>query len=103
LENLFHPAVIEAAGGEEIFFRDDDNVAAVLAEHRWQRTNPSLPWPTLPRRAWQRFTNRAKRWLNTTAAEAMTPDRLADRDPAQEIRGWLSILPEMVGGLHWLH
>ena len=47
---------------------------------------------SLSRRARQRLRNRAKAWLNTAAADCMTPERLAESDPAGEIPQWLATI-----------
>jgi hypothetical protein len=37
----------------------------------------------------------AKRWLDTAAVELITVGRLAERDPAGEVRSWLVTIGEM--------
>jgi hypothetical protein len=40
----------------------------------------------------------AKRWLNRQAVERMTVKLLDERDPDEEVRGWLEAIGEMAVG-----
>jgi hypothetical protein len=92
LENYLHQAAIREAGGVELDFGDDDSVADLIARQAHSRENPGVPWEDLPRRSQTRRRNRVKRWLNTRAAQLMTPQRLAERDPKGEVRSWLEAM-----------
>jgi hypothetical protein len=89
LENYLHPEAIRAAGGCNLSFGDDDRLAQLLARGRLKEVHPGIPWEALSPRTRQRLSYRAKRWLNTRAVEHMTPELLADRDPAGEVQDWL--------------
>lgn len=95
LENYLTPDVIREALGIEVAFTDDDPVADLVAQHCYARTAQEPAWEDLPRRAKQRRRNRAKRALNTKAAERMTPQRIAQSDPGGEIAGWLLSIARM--------
>ena len=90
LEGYLHPMAIQRAGGGVVELVEDQLVARGVARQWFERTALNHTWPQLSRRAQLRFTNRAKRWLNTVAVEQMTPDLLAERDPHGEVSGWLS-------------
>ena len=90
LEGYLHPMANQRAGGGVVEFLEDQLVARGVARQWFDRTAPNHTWSQLSRRAQLRFTNRAKRWLNTAAVEQMTPDLLAERDPHGEVSGWLS-------------
>ena len=89
LENYLHPKAIRDAGGCNLSFGDDDCVAQLLVRGRLKEVHPGIPWEALSPRTRQRLSYRAKRWLNTSAVEHMTPELLADRDPAGEVLEWL--------------
>ncbi len=52
----------------------------------------------MSRRARGRMTNRAKRWLNTQAADQMTADLMRKRDPEREVISDLQSDPP-IGGI----
>jgi len=89
LENYLHPAAIREVSGIELQFGDDDLVADLIARRVYAQQNPTTAWEDLPRQTRTRRRNRVKHWLNTTAADRMSPERLAERDPAGEVRSWL--------------
>jgi len=89
LENYLHPKAIRDAGGCDLSFGDDDCVAQLLVRGRLREIHPGIPWEALSPRTRQRLSYRAKRWLNTQAVEHMTPELLAERDPAGEVLEWL--------------
>jgi hypothetical protein len=91
LENYLHPDAIREARGLDLVFSAQEDVAALAAQATLAMCAP-VAWQSLSRRARQRLRNRAKAWLNTTAADRMTPERLAERDPAGEIPLWLSTI-----------
>ncbi len=95
IENYLHTDAIREARGVDVSFGDDDDVAAIVAERCFQLHHPQGHWSGIPLRAQRRLKNRAKSWLCTLAADRMTPDRFAERDPAGEIVGWLRSIREM--------
>jgi len=92
LENYLHATAITAAGDVDITFDDFDPAAEVAAKSLYQRGLDGTPWELLPPRARRRMANRAKRWLNTKAADHMTVDLLRDRDPDGEVISWLKAI-----------
>ena len=92
LENYLSPAAIRDAKGITVEFSEDDSVAEVV-------TRASLPshsnWQDFSRKAQRRFRNRTKKWLNTTAVDHMTPARLAEQDPADELVDWLRAIDSL--------
>lgn len=97
LENYLHPAAIQRAGGPELTFGDDACVAHLLVRSKLQRMQSRIHWEDLSPRTRQRLSSRAKNWLNTQAAEQMTPELLAERDPSGEVLGWFSIIAQLLG------
>lgn len=96
MENYLHPAAIREAGGVEIAFGDDDDVADLIARQSHAGQYPDEVWEELPRRKQTRRRNRVKRWLNRVAVERMTPQRLAERDPKGEVRSWLEAMAQLM-------
>ena len=97
LENYLHPAAIRQAHGIELSYGSQDDVADLAARVCYAARFASLPWDRLPARLRRRLRCRAKLWLNTYAAAAMTPDLLAQRDPDGEVAGWLRTIAELAG------
>ncbi len=91
LENYLHSDAVREARGLDLKFADQDDVAALAAQASLA-IHASVAWESLSRRARQRLRNRAKSWLNTAVADRMTPERLAERDPAGEIPLWLATI-----------
>lgn len=92
LENYLSPSAIEDAKGIRIEFSDFDSVAEVAA----RACLPShCKWDQLSHRAQRRLRNRAKKWLNTTAVDRMTPARLAEQDPPGELTIWLRTIASL--------
>ena len=92
LENYLHATAIKAAGEVDVTFKDFDPAAKVVAKGLYQRGLDDTPWELLPPRARRRMANRAKRWLNTKAADHMTVELLRHRDPDGEIVSWLQTI-----------
>ncbi len=97
LENYLAPSAIREAGAVDITFSDHDDVADFVAQQMHARLNGQPPWNDLPARTRKRRRDRAKKWLNTRAVERMTPQRLAVRDPAGEVRYWLATIARLAG------
>ena len=95
LENYLAPAAIFEAGGIDVQFSDDDDVAALVAQKTHSLAARQEPWQAISSRARKRIRGRCKRWLNTQAVSCMTVERLADRDPQGEIRGWLETIAQL--------
>ncbi|REJ88325.1 MAG: ATP-dependent endonuclease [Planctomycetota bacterium] len=97
LENYLHPTAILAAGAINVEFGDFDSVAEITAQRRYQPELDGKPWELLTRRAHGRLVYRAKRWLNTRAADHMTVEMLGERDPVGEIISWLKTIDRLAG------
>ena len=95
LENYLHPTAIDNVSWLKIEFGGTDDVPALVAQGSYEGFSPTTPWNELSPRARKRGCERAKRWLNTDAVEAMTPALLAERDPHGEITTWLATIAEL--------
>jgi hypothetical protein len=94
IENYLHPDAIRGATGVEITFGDFDDVAEIAAKAAFT-AKESGSWEKLSRRSRRRLRDKAKRWLNREAVDRMTPERLAERDPEDEVIGWLRTIAEL--------
>ncbi len=97
LENYLHPRAVEEVSGLNMTFGDDEDIADLVARRCYERQGKKPIWDLLPGRARKRCRETAKRWLNQTAVDRMTPELLAERDPEGEMRGWLKMIAELVG------
>jgi len=95
LENYLHPQAILAAGNIDVDFADFDPAAEVVAKRLYERGLDETPWALLARRARNRLTQRAKRWLNTQAADQMTVEWLSERDPDGDVVSWLNTIDRL--------
>jgi hypothetical protein len=96
LENYLHPMALVLAGGLEIEFDDETHVADCVARQQFEAMDFHPNWDQLSRRTRARFTNRAKRWLNTVAVEHLTRGLLDERDPQGELLGWLRTISRLM-------
>lgn len=96
LENYLHPHAVTQSGAGEIEFGDDDPVAMLVARRRFERLSSTTAWAGLSRRARRRFMTRVKRCLNTVAVEHLSLARLVERDPIDELLGWLKDITALV-------
>jgi putative ATP-dependent endonuclease of OLD family len=92
LENYLHPAAILEARGLDLAVSDHDDIPEAAARELLAQRHPHMAWSSLSRRARKRLRDRTKHWLNAEAVDRMTPARLAERDPAGEVRGWLAAI-----------
>jgi hypothetical protein len=95
LENYLSPQAIYEARGLQLCFSDDDHVADLAAQGEWLNAARQPAWELLPARARKRLRERAKRWLNTRAAERMTVEQIDQSDPQGEIRLWLETIARL--------
>ena len=95
LENFLHRDAIFEASGFSVEVTDDDDLPALVACRANERHEPRVDWNDLSARARKRLHYKAKRWLNTKAVERMTPERLAERDPGGELRGWVATIASL--------
>lgn len=95
LENYLHPQAIVAAGGPRVEIDDHNDVPAAVAKAQFVAAESVDAWPRLAPRARKRLSGRAKRWLYTRAAEQMSAELFAARDPRGEVRSWLALIAEL--------
>ncbi len=96
LENYLHPEAIRVAGGPLVRVTDGGDVPAAVAEATFRAEAAGNCWDRLPPRARKRFVARAKRWLNCRAVLHMTPQLLDARDPAGDVRSWLTAIAALL-------
>jgi hypothetical protein len=96
MENYLHYEAIREASGLRVSFGDLDDVAELAARASLE-PGDSRCWESLSKRSRRRLRDKAKKWLNREAADCMTPERLSERDPDDEVIGWLRTIAELVG------
>jgi hypothetical protein len=97
LENFLHPVPIMDACGIELHFDDDADVPGLLAQQLLAAAGGPR-WNELACKGQKRLRERAKKLLNVKAVERMTPELLAERDPQEEVIGWLRTIQRMIEG-----
>lgn len=101
MENYLHHDAIKEAYADNgalitlAAFADFDDVPALVAE-AVHAVAGGDPWANLSEAKRQEKVKKAKRQLNGAAIQKMTIDRLAQSDPAGEIRGWLEAIARMM-------
>ena len=95
LENYIHPAAILEVSGLQVTFSANDHVANLIARQAYERHEGRLPWESLLGVNRKRRRAKVKAWLSTLATERMTPQRLAQQDPADEVRSWLETIARL--------
>lgn len=96
LESYLHPEAILAAGGVHVRFDDFDPVAELTARELYRQRPGEIAWQLQARRSRSRMANRAKRWLNTIAADHMTAELLAESDRDGEIISWMLAINQLL-------
>jgi hypothetical protein len=97
LENYLHAAAIQEARELTLAVDDDGDLPEAAARESLRLRHPHVDWASLTRRTHKRLRDRAKHGLNTLAVERMTCQRLAERDPAGELTGWLRAIGRLAG------
>ncbi len=98
LENDLHPDCILEACGVELKCGDDrQHVPDAIARRLWEGQQKPIAWDDVPIRARRRLRDKVKRQLIHDAASRMTLQLLRESDPHGEIRGWLTIITELLG------
>lgn len=100
-ENYLHPdAITEALHGVCVQITPETDVpvevAKALREIVCQNDSKVIPWDQLDAEKRGSLESRAKKRLNTSAAEKMTKARLDIIDPAGEVLGWLNAIKELI-------
>jgi putative ATP-dependent endonuclease of OLD family len=97
LENyLHHDAIKEAREEVDIEFGDFDDVPELAAKALHDASESENEWGDLDEECKRKKLSTAKKWLNTTAVENMTAERLTERDPDGDVRSWLSDIKAVV-------
>jgi hypothetical protein len=97
LEKYLHSSAVFEASGISVEISDEADIAELVARSSYDSRHVSTPWQQLTTRARKRLRDQAKRRLNTKAVEYMTPERLAERDPNDEIHSQLKIIGSLIG------
>lgn len=103
MENYLAPQALFAARGVEVRFGDTDDVADLAARACYRLCGGRQAWERINPRRRRAMRHKAKRWLNTLAAERMTPELLAERDPRGEVPMWLRTIAHLTNGSSTSH
>lgn len=105
LENyVHHEAIVEAYAAQNIEielagpFAPFDDVPTLTAQ-AVHAVNGGNPWAQLKAEQQRKKESGAKRQINNAAVSRMTVARLAETDPDDEIRGWLSSISAMMAAV----
>lgn len=92
IENYLHPSAIAEARPELAplpTLGDFVDVPTAIARHTHSLSDSETPWEELPGERQKKKEATVKSWLNRQAVDRMTPERLSEIDPDDEVRGWL--------------
>ncbi len=92
MENYLHADAISEARSIAVEFADFDDVPALVARAVHEASETVKPWDEVSDQDRKKKESRAKTWLNSEAAGRMTPARLKQTDPNDEVRGWLATI-----------
>jgi len=97
IENYLHPTAISAVRPDvQVSFGDFDDVPMIVARSIHEASQSPKSWLELSEEYRSDKERRAKRWLNSHAAEKMTPSLLDEIDKNGEVRGWLRTIEELM-------
>jgi energy-coupling factor transporter ATP-binding protein EcfA2 len=98
MENYLHRDAISALDGIDVPVADDDDIPLMVAKALHQRSESEVSWDDVARddKKLADKVGRAKKRLNTVAADCMTFDMLKERDPNDEFVGWLRRISAML-------
>lgn len=96
LECYLHPDAIEDVFGFQVTVGDDDPIPERVAQARLAAKCIDRDWAVLSYRTRKRQREQAKRRLNREVVSCMTPERLAERDPAGDVKSWLRTIHELL-------
>ena len=97
MENYLHPDAIKSVQPQvAVRFGDFDDVPSLVVEAIHCASESSEIWNNVDEEKKRKKISRAKAWLNEAAAAAMTPQLLTERDPAGDIRRWLSEIAQLL-------
>ena len=97
-ENYLNAEAVHATRGIRIEFGDQDNVPDVLAQGLYHRQDRRVAWENIELHKRRRRRAKAKRSLNTQIASCMTAELLAERDPEDEVVGWIRTIERLANG-----
>lgn len=94
LENYLHPSVLvaEAPGYAGTGANDFEDVPLLFAEAIHNAAPGAPAWATVPTDRKKDKASAAKKRLNTTCVERMTPALLTQADPNNDVRSWLRLI-----------
>ena len=98
IENYLHTDAIFEACGVRITFSEQDDVSFILAQAMYAMQHPGDTWESLPTSSRRRRLYRTKHLLNTDVVKRMTLQRLAQSDPDNEIRTWITTIGRLATG-----
>jgi len=97
MENYLHPLAIKAARSElDITFSEFDDVPEIVAKAVHDLSESPKPWEDLNEEKIKKKVSRAKTWLNTSAASAMTSELLNESDPNGDVLSWLHDVAQLL-------
>ncbi len=99
MENYLHVDAIVAVKSELVGlveFGDRDDVPTIVAKAVHFVSGAQTGWAELEPKKQKEKGSRAKKWLNTEAVRAMTPELLEARDPGGEVMGWFNAIAKHV-------
>ena len=91
-ENYVHADAIFKARGLQVQFGPDDDLPELVARRTYDLDGGTHRWEAIPSRKRRQMKHRAKRWLNTDAVDAMTPELLTEQDPNGDVGSWLEAI-----------
>lgn len=97
MENYLHPDAISSARPEvTVNFEDFDDVPVLVAKKVHELSESEKSWDEVTEKKQKEKVRQAKLWLNSEATLKMTPEMLAERDPAGEVLGWFDNISSMM-------
>lgn len=97
LENyLHHDAIVQARPEVRLAIGDDDDIPMLAAKAIHEAAPTAEPWDRLGPEKLKKKESAAKHWLNTDAVARMTPQRLSESDPNDDVRSWLGQMKAML-------
>ena len=92
IENYLHPDAIEEERlGVKVAVTDKDDIPFLVAKAVHERSGAGSCWEDFckDQDKVKEKVRKAKQWLNKGAVSKMTAERLSERDPKDELIGWL--------------
>lgn len=96
MENYLHTDAIASALGVRVTVEDHNDIPELVAEQLHLANDGQVAWAALSQEKREKKTRRAKKRLNSEAAEAMTVQMLDERDSNRDIRSWLAAINAVI-------